>query len=195
MIRSGPCVFNASSRAGPESTLAHENSRPLLCSSRAANSASDDTSSINRMCSGISTAMSAPPGSAHPSNPRTRRPARASVGVVVAAYCRRIRQDVQTASRVAGALSLPDIRYLLWPLPWQAVADTVRRSMTSLVVALEPTLRSSVRSRLELEAKMLALRHQLAILQTQALRRPRLGRADRVVWRAARGSPVGPRTD
>jgi len=47
---------------------------------------------------------------------------------------------VQTGARVAGALSLREIRYLLWPLPWRAEADTVRRSMTAVLVALEPTL-------------------------------------------------------
>ena len=40
-------------------------------------------------------------------------------------------------------------------------------------------LRSLVRSRLELGPEILALRHELAVLQRQAPRRPRLGRADR----------------
>jgi hypothetical protein len=43
-------------------------------------------------------------------------------------------------------------------------------------------LRSTVRSRLEREAEIVALRHQLAVLQRQAPKRPRLGRADRVLW-------------
>jgi putative transposase len=54
--------------------------------------------------------------------------------------------------------------------------------MTALLVALFAALRSSVRSRLELEAEILALRHQLAVLQRQAPHRPRFGRTDRLVW-------------
>jgi hypothetical protein len=51
--------------------------------------------------------------------------------------------------------------------------------MTALLVALLAPFRSSVRFRLELEAEICALRHQLAVLQRQAPSRPRL---DRVVW-------------
>jgi len=54
--------------------------------------------------------------------------------------------------------------------------------MPAPLVALFAALRSSIRSRLELEAGILALRHQLAVLQQQAPRRPRLGRADRLLW-------------
>ena len=54
--------------------------------------------------------------------------------------------------------------------------------MTALLVALLAAFRSSVRSRLELETEILALRHQLAVLQRQTPRRPRLGRVDRVLW-------------
>jgi hypothetical protein len=54
--------------------------------------------------------------------------------------------------------------------------------MTALLIALLAALRSTVRSRFELEAEIVALRHQLAVLQRQAPRRPRLGRADRLLW-------------
>jgi transposase InsO family protein len=67
-------------------------------------------------------------------------------------------------------------------LQLQIDTDTVRRSMTALLVAFLAAFRASVRSRLELEADVLALRHQLAVLQRQAPKRPRLGRADRFLW-------------
>ena len=69
-----------------------------------------------------------------------------------------------------------------------AVADRGRRllpfpaSMTALLVAVLAAFRASIRSRLELEAEILALRHQLVVLQRPAPRRPRLRRADRLLW-------------
>ena len=54
--------------------------------------------------------------------------------------------------------------------------------MTALLIALLAAFRSSVRSRLELETEILALRHQLAVLQRQAPRRPRLSDTDRLLW-------------
>ena len=79
-------------------------------------------------------------------------------------------------------LSLPEIRYLLWSLSLRAWTDTVRQSMPALLVALLAALQSVVRSRLELGAEILALRHQLAVLQRQTPKRPRLGHADRWLW-------------
>jgi hypothetical protein len=54
--------------------------------------------------------------------------------------------------------------------------------MPAPLIALFTALRCTVRSRLELEAEILALRHQLAVLQRQAPRRPRLGHVDRLLW-------------
>ena len=54
--------------------------------------------------------------------------------------------------------------------------------MPALLVALLAALRSFARSRLELEAEILALRHQLAVLQRQTPRRPLLHCADRLLW-------------
>ena len=54
--------------------------------------------------------------------------------------------------------------------------------MTALLVALFATLRCALRSRLELETEILALRHQLAVLQRHGPKRPRLGRVDRGLW-------------
>ena len=54
--------------------------------------------------------------------------------------------------------------------------------MAALLVGLLAAVRSSVRSRLELETEILALRHHLAVLRRQAPKRPRLGHVDRVLW-------------
>jgi transposase InsO family protein len=54
----------------------------------------------------------------------------------------------------------------------------MRPSITAFLAAI----RSSLRARAELEAEILALRHQLAVLQQAAPRRLRLSRADRLFW-------------
>jgi hypothetical protein len=54
--------------------------------------------------------------------------------------------------------------------------------MTALFIALLASLRAAIRSRLELAAEILALRHQLAVLQRTAPKRPRLRRIDRLLW-------------
>src|SRR5215472_12711595 len=54
--------------------------------------------------------------------------------------------------------------------------------MRSSITALLAAIRSSLRTRAELAAEILALRHQLAILQQAAPRRLRLSRADRLLW-------------
>jgi hypothetical protein len=54
--------------------------------------------------------------------------------------------------------------------------------MPALLIALIAAFRCTVRPRLELQAEILALRHQLAVLQRQATRRPCLGRSDRLLW-------------
>src|SRR6516165_2689805 len=54
----------------------------------------------------------------------------------------------------------------------------MRPSITAFLAAI----RSSFRTRAELEAEILALRHQLAVLQQAAPRRLRLSRADRLLW-------------
>src|SRR5947209_5474820 len=51
--------------------------------------------------------------------------------------------------------------------------------MTALFVALLASLRATIRSRLELAAEILALRHQLAVLQRTTPTRPRLCPIDR----------------
>ena len=54
--------------------------------------------------------------------------------------------------------------------------------MTALFVALLASLRAMIRSRLELAAEILALRHQLAVLQRTTPKRPRLRPIDRLLW-------------
>src|SRR6516162_3044973 len=54
----------------------------------------------------------------------------------------------------------------------------MRPSVTALLAAI----RSSLRTRAELAAEIVALRHQLAVLQRAAPRRLRLSQADRLVW-------------
>jgi transposase InsO family protein len=54
--------------------------------------------------------------------------------------------------------------------------------MTALIVAVLASCRITIRSRLELAAEVLALRHQLAVLQRSASTRPRLRRIDRLLW-------------
>jgi putative transposase len=54
--------------------------------------------------------------------------------------------------------------------------------MTALFVALLASLRATIRSRLELAAEILALRHQLTVLQRTTPRRPRLRPIDRLLW-------------
>lgn len=54
--------------------------------------------------------------------------------------------------------------------------------MTALFVAVFAALRSSLRSRVALEVEILALRHQLAVLQRQRPKRPQLRRVDRGLW-------------
>jgi putative transposase len=54
--------------------------------------------------------------------------------------------------------------------------------MTALFVALLASLLATIRSRLELAAEILALRHQLAVLQRATPKRPRLRPLDRLLW-------------
>jgi hypothetical protein len=55
-------------------------------------------------------------------------------------------------------------------------------AMPAFFVAVVAALRSTTRSRLELTAEILALRHQLAVLRQRAPTRRRLGRVDCLVW-------------
>lgn len=54
--------------------------------------------------------------------------------------------------------------------------------MNSVLIAFFPVLASSFRTSASLRAEILALRHQLAVLQANAPRRLRLKRSDRVLW-------------
>jgi putative transposase len=54
--------------------------------------------------------------------------------------------------------------------------------MRPTLIAVLAAVRSSLRARAELEAEILALRHQLAVLQQSAPKRPRLSPTDRLLW-------------
>src|SRR6267378_4075236 len=54
--------------------------------------------------------------------------------------------------------------------------------MTALFIAVLASLRALIHSRLELAAEILALRHQLAVLQRTTPKRPRLRPIDRLLW-------------
>ena len=54
----------------------------------------------------------------------------------------------------------------------------MRPSITAFLAAI----RFSLRTRADLEAEILALRHQLAVLQQTAPRRLRLSQTDRLLW-------------
>jgi hypothetical protein len=54
--------------------------------------------------------------------------------------------------------------------------------MRQSITAFLAVIRSALRTRAELEAEILALRHQLAVLQQATPRRLRLSRTDRLLW-------------
>src|SRR5207248_9230681 len=55
-------------------------------------------------------------------------------------------------------------------------------SMMSVFLSVLQTLRTSARSRAALQLEVLALRHQLQVLQRSRPRRLRLAKADRWLW-------------
>jgi hypothetical protein len=57
--------------------------------------------------------------------------------------------------------------------------------MTALFVALLASLQTTIYSRLELAAEIVALRHQLAVLQRSTPKRPRLRSIDRLLTSGA----------
>lgn len=54
--------------------------------------------------------------------------------------------------------------------------------MNSVLVSLISTLLVSFRSRIALQGEILALRHQINILQRSSQKRPRLRVSDRILW-------------
>jgi len=54
--------------------------------------------------------------------------------------------------------------------------------MTALPIAVLASLRALIRSRLNLAAEILALRHQMAVQQRAAPKRPRIRSPDRLLW-------------
>ena len=64
--------------------------------------------------------------------------------------------------------------------------------MRPSIIALLGAIRSSLQTRAELEAEIVALRHQLAVLQQTAPQRLRLSRVDRVLSENPIDVPEGP---
>lgn len=80
------------------------------------------------------------------------------------------------------ALCLPESRYLLVPLILPTTTDTLLAIM-NVLVSLLLTLRSCVRSRPALQLEVLALRHQLQVLnRSRRPQRLRLAWSDRWLW-------------
>jgi hypothetical protein len=77
--------------------------------------------------------------------------------------------------------SLPKTPYLLSVLMLPLLLDRPR-AMTSGLVSLLLTFRSSLRSRAALQIEVLALRHQLRVLDRSRPRRVRLRWIDRIFW-------------
>jgi hypothetical protein len=75
-----------------------------------------------------------------------------------------------------------------YPVPLLAVAVAGQRllpssgRMTAVLIALLASLRTTIRSRCELGAEILALRHQLAVLQRTRSKPPHLRPIDRLLW-------------
>ena len=68
---------------------------------------------------------------------------------------------------------------MMCSLQLRSETDTFSDKMTALFVALLASLRATLRSRLDLAAEILALRHQLAVRSTP--KRPRLRPIDRLL--------------
>jgi hypothetical protein len=79
------------------------------------------------------------------------------------------------------ALCLLKSPFLLPPLMLRLATDTLLGVM-SVLVSLLLTLRTSARSRAALQLEILALRHQLQVLQRSRPRRLRLAKPDRWLW-------------
>jgi hypothetical protein len=78
-------------------------------------------------------------------------------------------------------LSLPKRPFLLMQLMLRQPMDTLRGMMSVLLSVLQ-TLRTSARSRIALQLEVLALHHQLQVLQRTRPRRLRLATMDRWLW-------------
>jgi hypothetical protein len=79
-----------------------------------------------------------------------------------------------------GSLCLPVIRFLLQRLALPASADSISiDAISHRLVAL--TLRASLRDRAALQLEILALRHQLQVVNRSRRQRLRLTQADRLL--------------
>src|SRR6266853_1208750 len=79
-------------------------------------------------------------------------------------------------------LCLPRSPFLLWQFMLRAATMVRFSAMMSVLVSLLLTLRTWARSRAALQLELLALRHQLQVLQRSRPRRLRLAKPDRWLW-------------
>jgi hypothetical protein len=87
----------------------------------------------------------------------------------------------RTVSRLLTRLSLLKSAYVLAPLHLQAPSGRFI-AMMSVLISFLLTLRGIAQSRVALHLEVLALRHQLQVVQRSRPRRLRLAKADRWLW-------------
>jgi hypothetical protein len=91
---------------------------------------------------------------------------------------------MESASKIRLGMPVPteySVQVVAVPVAGQRLIPFAG-SMTALFVAVLASLRATIRPRIELAAEILALRHQLAVLQRTTTKRPRLRPIDRLLW-------------
>ena len=89
--------------------------------------------------------------------------------------------DVSPSLAEKIILCLPKTSYILASLNLSLLIDKLT-SMLPVLISVLAVLRGVVRSRVALHLEVLALRHQLQVLQRSRPRRVRLAKADRWLW-------------
>jgi hypothetical protein len=92
-----------------------------------------------------------------------------------------VRTITRNTRSLRYVLSLTNIRFLLTALVLRRRSNRLS-SVMAVLISLLLTLRDVLRSRATLQLEVLALRHQLHVLERSRQRRPVLTRADRLLW-------------